>query len=130
MTNSHGFVVVAIQYKLGAFGFLSSSEISQYGVPNARLYDVHFSLEWVQKYIQKFGGDPSRVTISGESAGGGDAAGNGILSVVVLGGFGHYVSCPNAVSSRVIHLVFHRLQHLSFSSLDSINMVYQHPSSA
>jgi hypothetical protein len=49
------------------------------------------------------------------------------LSVVVLGGFGCYVSCPNAVSSRVIHLVFHRLQHNCFSSLDSINMVYQHP---
>jgi hypothetical protein len=52
------------------------------------------------------------------------------LSVVVLGGFGCYVSCPNAVSSRVIRLVFHRLQHKCFSSLDSINMVYQHPSSA
>jgi hypothetical protein len=37
------------------------------------------------------------------------------------------VSCPNTVSSRVIHLVFHRLQHNYFSSLDSINMVYQHP---
>jgi hypothetical protein len=52
------------------------------------------------------------------------------VSVVVLGGFGCCVSCPNAVSSRVIHLVFHSLQHNCFSSLDSINMVYQHPSSA
>jgi hypothetical protein len=51
------------------------------------------------------------------------------LSVVVLGGLGYYVSCPNAVSSRVIHLVFHRLQYLRFSSLDSINMVYQHRTS-
>jgi hypothetical protein len=33
-------------------------------------------------------------------------------------------ACPNAVSSRVIHLVFHRLQHNCFSSLDLINMVY------
>jgi hypothetical protein len=38
------------------------------------------------------------------------------VSVVVLGGFGCYVTCPNAVSSRVIHLVFHRLQHNCFSS--------------
>jgi hypothetical protein len=37
------------------------------------------------------------------------------------------VTCPNAVSSRVIHLVFHRLQHNCFSSLDSIKLVYQHP---
>jgi hypothetical protein len=43
------------------------------------------------------------------------------------GWFGCYVSCPNAVSSRVIHLVFHRHQHNCFSSLDSIKLVYQHP---
>jgi hypothetical protein len=55
--------------------------------------------------------------------------GKAFLSVVVLGGFGCCMSCPNAVSSRVIHLVFHRLQHNCFSSLDSINLVYQHPSS-
>jgi len=70
-TNSHGFIVVVIQYRLGAFGFLSSAELAQYGVPNAGLYDQQFSLEWVQKYISSFGGDPTRVTISGESAGGG-----------------------------------------------------------
>jgi hypothetical protein len=40
------------------------------------------------------------------------------------GCFGYYVTCPNAVSSRVIHLVFHRLQHNCFSSLDSIKLVY------
>jgi hypothetical protein len=45
----------------------------------------------------------------------------------VLGGLGCYVTCPNAVSSRVIHLVFHRLQHNCFSSLDLIKLVYQHP---
>jgi hypothetical protein len=43
------------------------------------------------------------------------------------GCFGCYVTCPNAVSSRVIHLVFHRHQHNCFSSLDSIELVYQHP---
>jgi hypothetical protein len=37
------------------------------------------------------------------------------------------VTCPNAVSSRVIHLVFHRHQHNCSSSLDSIKLVYQHP---
>jgi hypothetical protein len=43
------------------------------------------------------------------------------------GCFGCYVTCPNAVSSRVIHLVFHRHQHNYSSSLDSIKLVYQHP---
>jgi hypothetical protein len=40
------------------------------------------------------------------------------------GCFGCYVTCPNAVSSRVIHLVFHRFQYNCFSSLDSIKLVY------
>ena len=71
VTNGHGFLVVVIQYRLGAFGFLSSAELSHFGVPNAGLYDMHFSLEWIQNYIHLFGGDASRVTISGESAGGG-----------------------------------------------------------
>ena len=71
MTNNHGFIVVVIQYRLGAFGFLSSAELSHFATANAGLYDMHFSLEWIQNYIHLFGGDPSRVTISGESAGGG-----------------------------------------------------------
>ena len=70
-TNSHGFLVVVIQYRLGAFGFLSSAELAHYGVPNAGLYDQQFSLQWIQKHISSFGGDPTHVTISGESAGGG-----------------------------------------------------------
>ncbi|KAF7929047.1 hypothetical protein BELL_0312g00060 [Botrytis elliptica] len=71
-TNSNGFILVAIQYRLGAFGFLSSSElVGSGGIPNAALYDMNFSLQWVQTYISKFGGDPSRVTIAGVSAGGG-----------------------------------------------------------
>lgn len=61
-----------IQYRLGAFGFLSSGDmVSHGGTPNVGLYDMHFSLEWVQDHIRSFGGDSRRVTISGESAGAG-----------------------------------------------------------
>jgi carboxylesterase type B len=69
--NGDGFIHVAIQYRLGAFGFLSSDEVARFGTPNAGLLDQNFSFQWVQKYIHLFGGDPSRVTIAGESAGGG-----------------------------------------------------------
>lgn len=82
MTNFHGFIVVVIQYRLGAFGFLSSAEISHFGTPNAGLYDQSFSFQWVKKHIHLFGGDPTRVTISGESAG----AGSVMLQTMAYGG--------------------------------------------
>ncbi|KAF2786168.1 inactive carboxylesterase 4 [Melanomma pulvis-pyrius CBS 109.77] len=69
--NEKDFIAVSIQYRLGAFGFLSSSEIKANGVLNAGILDMAFALDWVQKHIGKFGGDSKRVTISGESAGGG-----------------------------------------------------------
>lgn len=49
---------------------------------NAGILDQHFALQWVQKYISYFGGDPSRVTISGESAG----AGSVMLHNIAYGG--------------------------------------------
>lgn len=69
--NKNGFIVVEIQYRLGAFGFLSSPDIQSKGQLNAGLLDQRFALQWVQKYISKFGGDPTRVTIAGESSGAG-----------------------------------------------------------
>ncbi|KAK5699248.1 hypothetical protein LTR17_023415 [Elasticomyces elasticus] len=70
-TNNNAFVGITIQYRLGAFGFLSSDEVYRKGVVNAALLDQHLALQWVQKYIHLFNGDPTQVTISGESAGGG-----------------------------------------------------------
>ncbi|KAK1754279.1 alpha/beta-hydrolase [Echria macrotheca] len=69
--SGRGVVVVSVQYRLGAFGFLSSPQVKAKGVLNAGLLDQRFALEWVQTHIHKFGGDPDRVTIYGESAGAG-----------------------------------------------------------
>ncbi|KAF2016639.1 alpha/beta-hydrolase, partial [Aaosphaeria arxii CBS 175.79] len=69
--NDGGFVGVSIQYRLGAFGFLSSADVKKDGILNAGLRDVAFALEWIQEHIEKFGGDRKQVTIAGESAGGG-----------------------------------------------------------
>ena len=43
-------------WKLGAFGFLSSTEIQQNGALNAGILDMAFALQWVQDHIGKFGG--------------------------------------------------------------------------
>ncbi|KIV78793.1 hypothetical protein PV11_06403 [Exophiala sideris] len=70
-------VFVALNYRLGYFGFLTSEELKaeakkdgQTPFSNMALYDQRIALLWVQKHIQYFGGDPSNITIAGESAGG------------------------------------------------------------
>ncbi|KAG6850679.1 hypothetical protein C0991_010169, partial [Blastosporella zonata] len=54
---------------LSGFGFLASKEVHEAGVGNLGLQDQREALRWVQKYISSFGGDPSKVTIWGDSAG-------------------------------------------------------------
>lgn len=67
---------------MGAFGFLSSDEIYRYGTVNAGLLDQTFALQWVQSYIDLFGGNASQVTIAGLSAG----AGAVMLQTMAFGG--------------------------------------------
>ncbi|KAL8748907.1 MAG: hypothetical protein Q9184_007029, partial [Pyrenodesmia sp. 2 TL-2023] len=81
-TNNNSFIGVAIQYRLGAFGFMSSDEIHRYGVVNAGLLDQTLALQWVQSYIHLFGGNASQVTIGGISAG----AGSVMLQAMAFGG--------------------------------------------
>ena len=69
-----GIVVVSINYRLGAFGYLAHPELSAespLGISgNYGLLDQIEALRWVRRNIDAFGGDPSNVTIAGESAGG------------------------------------------------------------
>src|SRR5580700_2558805 len=68
-----GVVLVTINYRLGIFGFFAHPELTKESDRNSSgnygLLDQIAALEWVQKNIAAFGGDPKRVTIFGESAG-------------------------------------------------------------
>lgn len=70
----HGVVVVSINYRLGALGWLAhpalSAESPQGISGNYGLLDQIAALQWVRHNIGSFGGDPANVTIAGESAGG------------------------------------------------------------
>jgi carboxylesterase type B len=62
-------IYVAVNYRLGGYGFLHGKELAAEGGTNLGLRDQRLGLEWVADNIAAFGGDPSKVTIWGESAG-------------------------------------------------------------
>ncbi|KAJ7640552.1 carotenoid ester lipase precursor [Mycena rosella] len=62
-------IVVALNYRVTAFGFLAGKEVGSAGVSNLGTRDQIYGLEWVQQHISAFGGDPDRVVIGGQSAG-------------------------------------------------------------
>src|SRR3954463_6966896 len=69
-----GALVVTLNYRLGPFGFFAhpalAAESPHHAAGNYGLLDQIAALQWVKRNIARFGGDPSRVTIFGESAGG------------------------------------------------------------
>jgi para-nitrobenzyl esterase len=73
-----GAVVVTFNYRLGAFGFFAhpelTKELDRRGAANFGVLDAISALQWVERNIARFGGDPKRVTIFGESAGAGMVA--------------------------------------------------------
>ena len=83
MVSKHDVIVVRINYRLGPFGWFTHPAIQDYQNGNDKTsnfgtLDIIKALEWVNKNIKKFGGDPDNITIFGESAGG-----HNVLSLLV-----------------------------------------------
>tara|TARA_B100000530_G_scaffold6569_1_gene5550 strand:- start:2419 stop:3948 length:1530 start_codon:yes stop_codon:yes gene_type:complete len=91
-----GYILISIPYRLGVFGFFSHPDIEN---PNLALYDQIMALKWIQEYISFFGGDPSNVTLVGESAG--------------AGGISHLIASP--LSKNLFHKAIHQSGGSSFT---------------
>lgn len=77
VTNNPDVILVVINYRLGIMGFIDFSNIKggeDYPHINLGIYDQIAALKWVKKNIEAFGGDTERITIFGESAGGGSVS--------------------------------------------------------
>lgn len=79
MANETGCIIVSANYRLNVCGFLDLREIIPDATANNGLRDIVFALEWVNENISAFGGDPSNVTVFGQSAGA--ALANALLCV-------------------------------------------------
>lgn len=69
----HGVIMITIQYRLGVFGYFAHEELAKESEHNTTgnygLLDQIFALKWINNNAEKIGGDPDKITISGESAG-------------------------------------------------------------
>ncbi|RAL63540.1 hypothetical protein DID88_003584 [Monilinia fructigena] len=92
LLNTPGFqkILNAVAYRVGGFGFLPGAEVLADGSANLGLLDQRLGLQWVADNIAAFGGDPSKVTIWGESAG----AISVFDQMVLYGGNNTYKSKP------------------------------------
>jgi para-nitrobenzyl esterase len=127
----HGdVVVVTVNYRLGAFGFLHLEEILGSGLAgsgNVGILDQVAALEWVRDNIEAFGGDPDQVTIFGESAGGmsvgtllGLPAADGLFArAIVQSGSASYATRPE-LATKVARDV---LERAGVSTVDELRTV-------
>ena len=131
-------VVVAINYRLGALGWVSLAECGgdEWGaVANGGLLDQAAALRWVREHIGAYGGDPANVTVFGESAGGGSIlhllaspAGRGLFdrAIVQSGSTGRTLSAEQAaaVAQAVLgELGLHRADSTAITMLTSDEIV-------
>lgn len=114
-----GVVCVSIGYRVGAFGFMELGDVlgeSYRGSGNNALRDQVLGLQWVRDNIAAFGGDPARVTLAGESAGGKNVAGllaapaaAGLFSQAIMQSGGGMTAHSREEAGKVTQLVLDAL---------------------
>jgi para-nitrobenzyl esterase len=116
----HDLVVVSINYRLGILGFVNFGDVLEGSdIPsNLGLRDQIAALRWVRDNIARFGGDPARVTIAGESAGAMSVCllmhspdANGLFAGAILQSGGLNLVHDQATSKRLAHLYLAELGH-------------------
>ncbi|OTA01572.1 dipeptidyl peptidase 5 [Trichoderma parareesei] len=107
-------IAVVPNYRTGAFGLLASKEVAAAGVGNIALFDQRLAMEWVSENIRAFGGDPTKVTIAGESAGGSSAG----YHLVAFGG-------KNNGLFRSAILESSSLLGATMNTVETLNLTYQ-----
>ncbi|KAK3103249.1 hypothetical protein FSP39_017824 [Pinctada imbricata] len=108
-------VVVTVNYRLGLFGFLSTDDTFFPG--NYGLWDQLEALKWIKEHIRSFGGDPDKITLFGESAGGYSV---GLLSILPRSkGLFQRVICESGVALS-LRAVTHQMKNKSLSALQDI----------
>ena len=129
----HGdVVVVSINYRLGAFGFLHLDEIfgdEFAGSGNAGILDQVLALEWVRDNIAAFGGDPDQVTIFGESAGGmsvgtllGMPAAQGLFTQAIVQSGGSSFCATSDAATAIAREVLAVAEIETVADLESVSM--------
>ncbi len=103
LARKRDVVVVTINHRLNAFGFLDMSSIggADYaGSGNAGMLDIVAALEWVRDNIASFGGDPGNVTVFGESGGGGKVS--TLMAMPAAKGLFHRAIAQSGTALRAI----------------------------
>jgi para-nitrobenzyl esterase len=103
LARKRDVVVVTINHRLNAFGFLDVSSIggSDYvGSGNLGMLDIVAALEWVRDNIANFGGDPGNVTVFGESGGGGKVS--TLMAMPAARGLFHRAIAQSGTALRAI----------------------------